>query len=53
MYLLFHLPTPFMKMLEFPLIRWNLQAYPYPVDWSSVYDDPVRPLVVDIGSGNF
>ncbi|XP_047981779.1 phosphoglycerate kinase-like isoform X1 [Salvia hispanica] len=28
------------------------RAYPFVVDWSVVYDDPMRPLVVDVGSGN-
>lgn len=44
--------TLFMLMFESFIIRWNLQAYPFLVDWSVVYDDPLRPLVVDVGSGN-
>lgn len=28
------------------------RAYPFLVNWSVVYDDPMRPLVVDVGSGN-
>ncbi|PIN04608.1 3-phosphoglycerate kinase [Handroanthus impetiginosus] len=28
------------------------RAYPFQVDWSAAYDDPMRPLVVDVGSGN-
>ncbi|KAL8516688.1 hypothetical protein ACS0TY_015084 [Phlomoides rotata] len=28
------------------------RAYPFMVDWSVAYDDPMRPLVVDVGSGN-
>ncbi|KAG8376598.1 hypothetical protein BUALT_Bualt09G0080200 [Buddleja alternifolia] len=28
------------------------RAYPFQVDWSVVYSDPTRPLVVDVGSGN-
>ncbi|XP_020518138.1 uncharacterized protein LOC18426468 isoform X2 [Amborella trichopoda] len=28
------------------------QAYPYVLNWSSIYDDPSGPLIVDIGSGN-
>ncbi|KAL1545825.1 phosphoglycerate kinase [Salvia divinorum] len=28
------------------------RAYPFEVDWRVVYDDPMRPLVVDVGSGN-
>ncbi|KAI3472048.1 hypothetical protein Pfo_028736 [Paulownia fortunei] len=28
------------------------RAYPFLVDWSVTYGDPMRPLVVDVGSGN-
>ncbi|KAK6147026.1 hypothetical protein DH2020_017938 [Rehmannia glutinosa] len=28
------------------------RAYPFLVDWSAAYGDPMRPLVVDVGSGN-
>ncbi|XP_051132270.1 uncharacterized protein LOC127252225 [Andrographis paniculata] len=28
------------------------RAYPLQIDWSVAYNDPTRPLVVDIGSGN-
>ncbi|XP_074312041.1 uncharacterized protein LOC141647657 isoform X2 [Silene latifolia] len=28
------------------------RAYPFEIDWNTVYHDPARPLVVDIGSGN-
>ncbi|EPS66197.1 hypothetical protein M569_08579, partial [Genlisea aurea] len=28
------------------------RAYPFHIDWNAVYADPLRPLVVDIGSGN-
>ncbi|XP_057779200.1 phosphoglycerate kinase, cytosolic-like isoform X3 [Salvia miltiorrhiza] len=28
------------------------RAYPFLIDWSVVYDDPMRPLIVDVGSGN-
>ncbi|GFQ03291.1 tRNA (guanine-n(7)-)-methyltransferase [Phtheirospermum japonicum] len=28
------------------------RVYPYLVDWSVTYVDPMRPLVVDVGSGN-
>ncbi|KAL7095888.1 hypothetical protein ACP275_10G050800 [Erythranthe tilingii] len=28
------------------------RAYPFTVDWGVSYSDPMRPLVVDIGSGN-
>ncbi|XP_057779198.1 uncharacterized protein LOC130997788 isoform X2 [Salvia miltiorrhiza] len=28
------------------------KAYPFLIDWSVVYDDPMRPLIVDVGSGN-
>ncbi|KAI3471876.1 hypothetical protein Pfo_028564 [Paulownia fortunei] len=28
------------------------RAYPFLVDWSVAYGDPMRPLVVDVGSGN-
>lgn len=28
-----------------------LQAYPFKIDWKSVYREPAQPLVVDIGSG--
>ncbi|KAL6507894.1 hypothetical protein OROGR_024089 [Orobanche gracilis] len=28
------------------------RAYPFLEDWSVVYDDPMRPLVVDVGCGN-
>jgi tRNA (guanine-N7-)-methyltransferase len=29
--------------------RPTLQQLPDPVDWGSIYDDPHKPLVVDIG----
>ena len=29
--------------------RPTLQQLPDPVDWASIYDDPHKPLVVDIG----
>ncbi|GMH09824.1 hypothetical protein Nepgr_011665 [Nepenthes gracilis] len=28
------------------------RAYPYVIDWHTVYSDPARPLAVDLGSGN-
>ncbi|KAH6761448.1 hypothetical protein C2S52_000219 [Perilla frutescens var. hirtella] len=28
------------------------RAYPFLVDWNAVFDDPMKPLVVDVGSGN-
>lgn len=28
------------------------QAFPFEIDWESIFDDPTRPLVVDVGSGN-
>ncbi|XP_073155080.1 uncharacterized protein [Henckelia pumila] len=28
------------------------KAYPFHVDWNIAYTDPMRPLVVDVGSGN-
>lgn len=29
-----------------------VQAYPFEMDWKSIYNDPNSPLVVDVGSGN-
>ncbi|KAJ8750425.1 hypothetical protein K2173_015564 [Erythroxylum novogranatense] len=28
------------------------RAYPFKIDWGSVYEDTTQPLVVDVGSGN-
>lgn len=47
------LESLFLQMLVSLIILRNLQAYPFLVNWSVVYDDPMRPLVVDVGSGNY
>ncbi|GAB2300614.1 hypothetical protein Dimus_034648 [Dionaea muscipula] len=28
------------------------RAYPFELNWGSIYSDPLQPLVVDVGSGN-
>ncbi|XP_043815418.1 phosphoglycerate kinase isoform X2 [Manihot esculenta] len=41
----------FFKGRKLPGIMALDRAYPFEIDWSSVYNDPAQPLVVDIGSG--
>lgn len=42
----------FLKGRKLPGLMALDRAYSSEVDWHSVYSDPNRPLVVDIGSGN-
>lgn len=49
-----HISNQFSLAAKVP-IAYNcltLQAYHFLVDWGVFYDDPKRPLVVDVGSGN-
>ncbi|KZV26049.1 hypothetical protein F511_13927 [Dorcoceras hygrometricum] len=42
----------FLKGRKLPGLEALDRAYPFHVDWDIAYCDPMRPLVVDIGSGN-
>nr|GMD47803.1 Phosphoglycerate kinase [Ipomoea batatas] len=42
----------FLKGRNLPGLLALDRAYPFEMDWKSIYNDPDRPLVVDIGSGN-
>ncbi|CAK9140791.1 unnamed protein product [Ilex paraguariensis] len=42
----------FLKGRKLPGLMALDRAYPFEVDWDSMYTVPTRPLVVDIGSGN-
>ncbi|KAI3748428.1 hypothetical protein L6452_11484 [Arctium lappa] len=42
----------FLKGRNLPGLMALDRGYPYSVDWHAIYDDPARPLLVDIGSGN-
>ncbi|XP_076957670.1 phosphoglycerate kinase, cytosolic-like [Bidens hawaiensis] len=42
----------FLKGRKLPGLMALDRGYPYSIDWHTVYDDPTRPLLVDIGSGN-
>ncbi|XP_071706371.1 phosphoglycerate kinase, cytosolic-like isoform X2 [Rutidosis leptorrhynchoides] len=42
----------FLKGRNLPGLMALDRGYPYSIDWHAIYDDPRRPLLVDIGSGN-
>nr|XP_043632560.1 phosphoglycerate kinase, cytosolic-like [Erigeron canadensis] len=42
----------FLKGRKLPGLMALDKGYPYSIDWHEIYDDPTRPLLVDIGSGN-
>ncbi|XP_030522043.1 uncharacterized protein LOC115735102 isoform X3 [Rhodamnia argentea] len=42
----------FLKGRKLPGVMALDRAYPFKIDWKSVYREPAQPLVVDIGSGN-
>ncbi|OVA18017.1 Phosphoglycerate kinase [Macleaya cordata] len=42
----------FLKGRTLPALAALDRAYPFEIDWSSVFYDPAQPLVVDVGSGN-
>ncbi|XP_073155078.1 uncharacterized protein [Henckelia pumila] len=42
----------FLKGRKLPGLEALDRAYPFHVDWNIAYTDPMRPLVVDVGSGN-
>ncbi|KAL3753959.1 hypothetical protein ACJRO7_001238 [Eucalyptus globulus] len=42
----------FLKGRKLPGVMALDRAYPFDIDWKSVYSEPAQPLVVDIGSGN-
>ncbi|KAJ0771429.1 putative phosphoglycerate kinase [Helianthus annuus] len=42
----------FLKGRKLPGLVALDRGYPYTIDWHTIYDDPTRPLLVDIGSGN-
>nr|GEV87561.1 phosphoglycerate kinase, cytosolic-like isoform X1 [Tanacetum cinerariifolium] len=41
----------FLKGRKLPGLLALDKGYPYRIDWHAIYDDPTRPLLVDIGSG--
>ncbi|GJV88475.1 phosphoglycerate kinase, cytosolic-like protein isoform X1 [Tanacetum coccineum] len=41
----------FLKGRKLPGLMALDKGYPYRIDWHAIYDDPTRPLLVDIGSG--
>ncbi|XP_071910569.1 uncharacterized protein [Coffea arabica] len=42
----------FLKGRSLPGLMALDRSYPFDIKWDGVYDDPTRPLVVDVGSGN-
>lgn len=42
----------FLKGRNLPGLVALDRAYPFSIDWSTIYSDPTKPLAVDIGSGN-
>ncbi|KAJ4970239.1 hypothetical protein NE237_003338 [Protea cynaroides] len=42
----------FLRGRKLPGLSALDRAYPFKVDWDSIFSDPAQPLVVDIGSGN-
>ncbi|PWA42220.1 phosphoglycerate kinase [Artemisia annua] len=42
----------FLKGRKLPGLMALDKGYPYRIDWHAIYDDPAKPLLVDIGSGN-
>lgn len=42
----------FLKGRTLPGIAALDRAYPFDIDWKSIFRDPTLPLIVDIGSGN-
>ncbi|KAK6943852.1 tRNA (guanine-N-7) methyltransferase, Trmb type [Dillenia turbinata] len=42
----------FLKGRTLPGLAALDRGYPFEINWSAAYTDPVQPLVVDIGSGN-
>ncbi|XP_024985810.1 phosphoglycerate kinase, cytosolic-like isoform X2 [Cynara cardunculus var. scolymus] len=42
----------FLKGRNLPGLMALDRGYPYSIDWHAIFDDPARPLLVDIGSGN-
>ncbi|XP_042493130.1 phosphoglycerate kinase, cytosolic-like isoform X2 [Macadamia integrifolia] len=42
----------FLRGRKLPGLSALDRAYPFKIDWDSIFCDPVQPLVVDIGSGN-
>ncbi|KAJ8441239.1 hypothetical protein Cgig2_033963 [Carnegiea gigantea] len=41
----------FLKGRNLPGLVSLDRAYPFSIDWSTIYSDPTKPLAVDIGSG--
>ncbi|XP_057445565.1 uncharacterized protein LOC130737738 isoform X2 [Lotus japonicus] len=42
----------FLKGRKLPGVLAIDRAYPFEINWNSIYSDPAQPLAVDIGSGN-
>ncbi|XP_020084507.1 uncharacterized protein LOC109707563 isoform X2 [Ananas comosus] len=54
-YTMFHSASvvwEFLKGRTLPGVTALDKAYPHDIKWNTIFSDPTRPLVVDIGSGN-